>query len=403
MAIVATETFNFSVLSDGLFQRGQYYSQGVYRTEDGGVTWIRSDEGIIEDTLVDITAHPTRPFEVWATQNASRGVYRSRDASQTWSLSPGLLTHYAMRMVFFPSDPNKAIITSSHTGEDFGITYDSGVNWSVTSEQTFLQSVKFEPERFIRQVQGGDIHIHGVAIDPNDPQIIYVGTIHDPATFSQKPLSGSHIFKSSDGGTSWVEIGINYPRHIETSIREIKLDPQNPKIIYLGTSSRESIHGNGLWQSLDAGDTWTKFVSGIPEDESVNSIIIHPTESNYLLVATETGVYRSVNQGFNWDLVDSSGSAYDMEYDPANPDVVYVASQQGVLVSKDFGLNWENVSSNLPSEDITAIAVNCNGTVVYAGVKEQGLFYAVSNSLSSIPLDTTTGVEYGSYRFSDYK
>ena len=67
------------------------------------------------------------------------------------------------------------------------------------------------------------------------------------------------------------------------------------------------------------------------------------------------------------------------------------------------GLNWENVSSNLPSEDITAIAVNCNGTVVYAGVKEQGLFYAVSNSLSSIPLDTTTGVEYGSYRFSDYK
>ena len=102
IALVATDTYNFSVRSAHLFKSGQYYGQGVYRTEDGGRTWSRSDTGLIEDVLEDITAHPTRPFEVWAGQQASRGFYRSRDAAQSWSLSPSLLTHYPMRFVFLP-------------------------------------------------------------------------------------------------------------------------------------------------------------------------------------------------------------------------------------------------------------------------------------------------------------
>ena len=395
IALVATETFIFSVRSDSLFRRGQYYAQGIYRTDDGGATWTRSDEGIIEDFLAEITAHPTRPFEVWAGQNASRGIYRSRDASQTWSLSPGFLTHYPMRIAFFPNDASKAIITGSHTGENLGITGDSGVNWSVTSEQMILQSIKFDPERFISEVRGGDVHIHGLAIDPSDPQTIYIGSIHDPSSFSQKPLSGSHIFKSTDGGLTWNEIGVNYPRHVETSIRVITVDPQNSKVVYLGTSARESVQGNGVWKSADGGETWNQIVSGMPKDASVNAIVIHPAEPNRMLVATETGVYRSLDQGLDWKLVGSL-QALDMEYDPGNPDVVYVASRQGVMVSKDFGSSWEDVSAGLPDGDITAIAVNCNGTVVYAGVRNEGLFAAVANSVSPVPLDTTTDVEYGS-------
>ena len=108
IALVATDTYLFSVRSDRLFKFGQYYAQGIYRTEDGGQTWSRSDAGIMEYNLEDITAHPTRPFEAWAGQQASRGFYRTRDAGQTWSLSPSLLTHYPMRFVFFPDNPDKA-------------------------------------------------------------------------------------------------------------------------------------------------------------------------------------------------------------------------------------------------------------------------------------------------------
>jgi len=394
IALVATETFIFSARSDSLFRTGQYYDQGVYRTEDGGATWYRSDAGIIEDSLNDITTHPARPFEVWAGQNASRGLYRSRDAGQTWSLSPGLLTHYPMRLAFFPNDANKVAATGRLSGEVFGITHDSGVNWDVTSEQTFLRSVKFEPGRFIHQTNGEDIHIHGLAVDPSDPQTIYIGTVHDPTEFSEKTLSGSHIFKSTDGGEAWTEIGLNYPRHVETSIREIKVDPQNSNVVYLGTSAQESTQGNGIWKSVDGGQTWNRLSSGIPEDVSVNSIVIHPEEPNRLLVATEEGMYRSIDQGRSWARVFEP--ARDMENDPSNPDVIYVATSQGVMLSKNFGSTWEGISTGLPNRDITAIAVNCNGTVVYAGVRNEGLFAAVAKSVSPVPLDTTTGVEYGS-------
>lgn len=394
IALVSTETFIFSARSDSLFRTGQYYDQGVYRTEDGGATWYRSDAGIIEDSLNDVTTHPARPFEVWAGQNASRGLYRSRDAGQTWSLSPGLLTHYPMLLAFFPNDANKVAVTGSHSGEDFGITYDSGVNWDVTSEQTFLRSVKFEPGRFIHQTNGEDVHIHGLAVDPSDPQTIYIGTVHDPTEFSEKTLSGSHIFKSTDGGEAWTEIGLNYPRHVETSIREIKVDPQNSKVVYLGTSAQESTQGNGIWKSVDGGQTWNRLSSGIPEDASVNTIVIHSEEPNRLLVATKEGMYRSIDQGRSWARVFEP--ARDMENDPSNPDVIYVATSQGVMLSKNFGSSWEGISTGLPNRDITAIAVNCNGTVVYAGVRDEGLFAAVAKSVSPVPLDTTTGVEYGS-------
>ena len=227
IALVATETFNFSVRSGNLFRYSQYYAQGVYRTEDGGASWIRSDAGIIEDTLEDITSHPTRPFEVWAGQQSSRGFYRSRDAGQSWSVSPSFMAHYPMRFVFFPGDPNKAAGTSLHSRADFGITYDSGVNWEITSERTFFDSLGTGISLYDSNKRDrGNLHLHGLAIDPANPLVIYVGSNHDPAEFNPKPLSGSHIFKSTDGGKTWIESDNAYPHSAKTSIHEISVGVQ---------------------------------------------------------------------------------------------------------------------------------------------------------------------------------
>ena len=72
IALVSTDTFTFSVRSGEFARFGQYYSQGIFRTEDGGETWSRSDSGIFEYNLEDVTAHLTRLFEVWAGQQASK-------------------------------------------------------------------------------------------------------------------------------------------------------------------------------------------------------------------------------------------------------------------------------------------------------------------------------------------
>ena len=410
IALVSTETFNFSVRSDHLFKSGQYYAQGVYRTDDGGRTWNRSDAGIIEGVLEDVTAHPSRPFEVWAGQQASRGMYRSRDAGQNWSVSPGLLTHYPMRFVFFPYNPDKAASTSAHSQEDFGITYDSGINWETTSEQTYFDSVGpgislFDPSKRF----GVNLHLHGLAIDPKDPQVIYVGSNDDPNEFNPKPLRGSHLFKSTDGGKTWMESDDGYGHDATTAIHEIKIDPQDSDIIYLGTTEIGARSGNGVWKSTDAGSTWARSNNGIEDGTSVNVILIHPTQSGLLLAGTEGGIHRSTDSGGSWTKI-SDGFVWDMESDPSNPDVVYLGKEDGLFLSKDFGLTWQDISANLPAGGVSALAVNCNGTVVYAGVtsagvtstgvmsnprRGYGLFASVANSVVDVPMDNTTGVEYG--------
>ena len=402
IALVSTETFIFSVRSDEVSRFGQYYAQGIFRTEDGGKTWSRSDASIFEYSLEDITAHPTRPFEVWAGQQASRGFYRSRDAGQSWSISPSFLTHYPMRLVFFPDDPNKVASTSSHSQEDFGITYDSGINWETTSEQTFFDSVG----RGINlcdadKRERANLHLHGLAIDPANTQVIYVGSNDDPSEFNPKPLRGSHIFKSTDGGETWMESDNGYTHEAKTAIHEIKIDHQNTNIIFMGTTEHGAITGNGVWKSTDAGDTWARFNNGMADDTSVSVILIHPEQSGVLLAGTEEGIYRSTDAGASWNKI-IGGTTLDMEYDPTNVDIVYAGKEDGLFLSKDFGQTWQDISANLPEGGISALSVNCNGTVVYAGVTSGrrgfGLFANVAGSVSDVPVDTTTGVDYGRSR-----
>nr|AIF15964.1 hypothetical protein [uncultured marine thaumarchaeote KM3_72_A09] len=411
IALVATETFVFSVRSTHLFSQGQYYGQGIYRTEDGGMTWLRSDGGLIEDNLMDITAHPTRPFEVWASQQASRGMYRSTDAGQTWSLSPHLLTHYPMRVEFFPDDPDGVVMTGSHNGENFGITGDSGVNWAILSERTFFDSLGHGRAFFDEsRSQGSNLHLHGLAIHPSNPEVIFVGSVDDRSAFSEKALEGSHIFKSTDRGGTWVEFDEGYDHSSPTSINDIKIDPSNTNTMYIGTSSRESVTANGIWKSEDGGEFWHRADTGMENDASVSGILIHPTNGNLLLTGTSNGIYRSVDGAASWELVHEEWIS-DMEYDPTQANVVYSGGPKGVFVSTNFGESWKNISNNLPvggdpypdwsgygqkpNGEVNAVAVNSDGKVVYVDVSGFGLFVAVDPSVDDIPRDNTTGVHYG--------
>ena len=215
--------------------------------------------------------------------------------------------------------------------------------------------------------QGSNLHLHGLAIDPLNPQVIYVGSNDDPDEFNPKPLRGSHLFKSIDGGQTWMESDNGFAHDAKTAIHEIKIDPQDANLIYLGTTEHGAITGNGLWKSTDAGGTWTSANNGMEDDSSVYVILIHPQHSNMLLAGTDKGIYSSSDGGASWNPV-GAGTTQDMEYDLTDADVVYAGKEDGLFLSKDFGLTWQDISANLPAGSVPALAVNCDGTVVYANV-----------------------------------
>src|SRR5258708_36115032 len=113
---------------------------------------------------------------------------------------------------------------------------------------------------FDRQLALGIGEPSGVAIDPNNTSTIYVGTSGrvgsaEPDTILQ-PAAG--LFKSTDGGASWIALGSGYPagntgdagRFVNQWITVIIVDPANSSVLYLASSS-------GVFTSSDGGQHWT--------------------------------------------------------------------------------------------------------------------------------------------------
>jgi photosystem II stability/assembly factor-like uncharacterized protein len=198
----------------------------------------------------------------------------------------------------------------------------------------------------------------GVITNPN---LYYMGT------------AGGGVWKTTDAGSTWECISDGY---FGGSIGAVAVSESDPNIIYVGEGEQtlrgNVSSGNGVWKSLDAGETW-KFI-GLEGSEHISRIRIHPTNPDVLYVAAignlwkpnETrGVFRSTDGGITWENVlyesDKAGAG-DLVMDPNNPRVLYAATWQmkrngfrmdsggpdsKLFKSSDGGDTWKNIS-NLP-------------------------------------------------------
>ena len=80
--------------------KGLHEGHGLYKSEDGGVNWTRSDVGIIEAKPAQIAAHPLFPFNIWVGGESGRGNLFTPDGGDTWLFSPSITSHYPMVYAF---------------------------------------------------------------------------------------------------------------------------------------------------------------------------------------------------------------------------------------------------------------------------------------------------------------
>ena len=151
--------------------------------------------------------------------------------------------------------------------------------------------------------------VSAIAVNPSNSNQIYIGTI------------GGGVWRTDDGGTSWIPL---FDRQLSLGIGEpgaLALDPNNTDVVYVGTSSRFVVHPNaGIFKSIDGGASWIQLGSGYPSgntgnatqfiNQTINVIIVDPANSNIVYVASSIGCFVSTDGGLNWTQgVNSNGDA----------------------------------------------------------------------------------------------
>lgn len=283
-------------------------------------------------------------------------------------------------------------------------------------------------------------HISKIAIDPNDPNIVYVA-VPGPLWSNSKHRG---LYKTTDGGKTWNKI---YYVDDKTGCADVIIDPKNPNTIYMSMwqfrrtpwSFSSGGKGSGLFKSVDGGKTWKKIQSGFDGEELGRiCLAISPSETKDLYAIAEsknTALYASTDGGETWNKksatmnvtwrpfyfssimvdpvdpkrvyrpgftlsisTDGGESWKDASFDggwvhsdhhaiwinPQNNNHILIGTDGGVYQSLDKGNSWVMLK-NLPVSQFYHVALdNQTPYNVYGGLQDNGSWYAPSSSPGGI-------------------
>ncbi len=243
---------------------------------------------------------------------------------------------------------------------------------------------------------GRVVDVEGV---PGNPNIIYVAH------------SSASLFKSTNGGITLESV---FDVGNTLSIGAIAISPENPDVVYVGTGEgtvrNSASFGDGMYKTLDGGKTWKHL--GLTDTERFSRIAVNPLHPQIVYAAAmghewgpnkERGLYRSTDGGINWKqilYVNDSTGASDVALDPVNPNIVYAGMYDylrqpwyfrsggpgsGLYRSSDGGDTWVKLTdpalhNGLPSAGpvgrIETSVSRSNPNVVYSMIESrEGLLW----------------------------
>lgn len=191
--------------------------------------------------------------------------------------------------------------------------------------------------------------IDAVAVHPLDNKIIYVGS----------PNGG--CWKTTDGGVKWASLTDG---QLFMKIGDVEVDPINLNTVYIGTM------GSGLLKSTDGGTTLVASGTGLASGINIRKIIVDPSNTSVVLLATSGGIYRSTNGGANWTST-STGSFYDMDFQPGNSSIVYACGKD-FYRSSNGGTSFTKITAGISVSDVMRLAVTPNNPNLVAVVQCAG-------------------------------
>src|SRR5688572_19838039 len=197
----------------------------------------------------------------------------------------------------------------------------------------------------------------------------------DPAIFYAASASGG-LLKTVNGGTTWENV---FDRQSTVSIGDVAINPTDPNVVWVGTGEannrQSSSWGDGIYKSTDGGKSWKHM--GLRDSQHIGRIIVDPQDTDIVYVAAvgrlwgankERGVFKTTDGGVTWQhvlAINENTGASDLVMDPANSKVLITSAysrrrtgfgfngggpDSGIYKSTDAGRTWRK-TGGLPAGD----------------------------------------------------
>lgn len=200
------------------------------------------------------------------------------------------------------------------------------------------------------------------------------------------------LWKTTNNGSTWKQLFGSQAGQSTIGVSCAVVSYNNPDTIYIGTGDRDAgdAPGFGILASYDGGSSWITRNSGI-SGLTVSKIIMHPKNSKILIIATNSGIWRTTNGGTSWTNVSASGYTswiyFDIVFHPFNPNIVYSSGYGYFFRSTNGGASWGVITSGLPTSGASraqiAVSKASRGTVYMVISNNSSAFLGLYRSLDS--------------------
>lgn len=384
----------------------------IYKSTDAGVTWrLLTPDGTLDRAAVvcDLEVAPDGTYVLAATD---KGVYRSDDEGLTWRPSNDGLGHTDVReLAIAPKDPRVVYCTLRTTARDNEV-WNGGVYRSDDGGRTWAPRCEGLDQRVAKTGEAPQMgsEYKEIAVDPRDPEVVYVG--------SDSWVSAG-VYGSTDGGRSWSRRSWHFGdrKNMEygwiaqwgPSVSCLALSPAQPDRLVFGTSGH-------VFLTDDQGRTWQqrycttfpdgRFTGNGLEVTCFNDVVFDPTRPQRLyfgyfdiglLISDDHGAtFRRSHQGMRDD-----GNCFTVLPDPQDPQKLWAATGQWswnqgyVCRSVDGGETWALVgeeATGLPNGQVRCLVLDPTSPVgqrvLYATVNGHGVYRSADDGLSWEAINT---------------